>query len=34
MSRNYVLFLEKATEEYSPGAYKLWGRINTHIAII
>jgi len=29
MLRNNVLFLEKATEEYSPGAHKRWGCINT-----
>jgi len=23
-------FWKKATEEHSPGAYKPWGRINTH----
>jgi len=30
MLRNNVLFLEKATEEYSTGAHRHWGRINTH----
>jgi len=30
MLRNNALFLEKATEEDSSGAYKPWVRINTH----
>jgi len=30
MLRNNALFLEKPTVEYSSGAYKSWGRINTH----
>jgi len=30
MLRNNTLFWKKATKEYSPGAHRHWGCINTH----